>query len=131
MQSGTTGINTLRIYNPIKQARDQDPDGHFVRKWLPALTNVATAWIFEPWLMTPELQTQYQCIIGKDYPAPIISLEVALKQARSGISQAKHAADHAGETQRIIQKHASRKGRGSKKPISDNSKRNQAQQTLF
>lgn len=131
MQSGTTGINTLRIYNPIKQARDQDPQGDFVRKWLPALKNVPTAWIFEPWLMTPELQTQYQCIIGKDYPAPVISIESALKQARSGISQAKYAADHSGETQRIIQKHASRKGRSSKKSKPVNAKLYQAQQTLF
>ncbi len=134
MQSGTTGINNLRIYNPIKQAKDQDPEGHFVRKWLPALKNVPTAWIFEPWLMTPELQAQYQCMIGKDYPAPLISIESALKEARSRISQAKYAgnyAEHAGETQRIIQKHASRKGRSIKKTKPEKASVHQAQQSLF
>jgi len=131
MQSGTTGINTLRIYNPIKQAKDQDPQGVFVRRWLPALKHVPTAWIFEPWLMTPELQAQYQCVIGKDYPAPIISIETALKQARSAILQAKQAGHHAAETQRIIQKHASRKARSDRSPKSKKLSMQQAQQSLF
>lgn len=115
MQSGTTGINTLRIYNPIKQAKDQDPEGHFVRQWIPALKNVPNTWIFEPWLMTPELQKQYQCIIGQDYPAPLLSIESALKLARAKLTQAKHGANHADETKRIIVKHASRKGRPTHK----------------
>jgi len=110
MQSGTTGINTLRIYNPIKQAKDQDPEGEFVRKWIPALKNVPNTWIFEPWLMTPELQTQYQCIIGQDYPAPLLSIQAALKHARAQLSQAKHGINHMDETKRIVAKHASRKG---------------------
>jgi deoxyribodipyrimidine photo-lyase len=118
MQSGTTGINTLRIYNPIKQAKDQDPQGHFVRKWIPALKNVPETWIFEPWLMTPELQMQYQCMIGQDYPAPVISVESALKQARARLAQAKHGASHIAETKRIVEKHASRKGRSVKSPRS-------------
>lgn len=131
MQSGTTGINTLRIYNPIKQAKDQDPQGEFVRKWLPALKNVPTAWIFEPWLMTPALQAQYQCIIGQDYPAPIVSVEIALKEARTRIAQAKYAANHTGETRRIIEKHASRKGRSVRKPKSAALNHHPTQQSLF
>lgn len=114
MQSGTTGINTLRIYNPIKQAKDQDPQGVFVRRWIPALKNVPTGWIFEPWLMTPELQHQYQCVIGVDYPAPLLTIESALKQARAMMAQAKYGADHACETRRVVEKHASRKDRTAK-----------------
>lgn len=111
MQSGTTGINTLRIYNPVKQAIDQDPDGHFVRKWLPALSGVPTAWIFEPWLMTPALQLQYKCIIGQDYPEPLITLASAFSHARAQFALAKPSAIHTAETKRIINKHASRKRR--------------------
>jgi deoxyribodipyrimidine photo-lyase len=44
MQSGTTGINTTRVYNPIKQAHDHDPHGHFVRRWLPHLRKVPQTW---------------------------------------------------------------------------------------
>ena len=46
MQAGTTGINTTRVYNPIKQAQDHDPHGVFVRRWLPALRRVPDAWLF-------------------------------------------------------------------------------------
>ena len=52
MQSGTTGINSIRIYNPIKQSIDQDPDGNFIRKWVPELKNVQGKLIHEPWKMT-------------------------------------------------------------------------------
>ena len=115
MQSGTTGINTLRIYNPVKQAKDQDPEGNFVRQWIPALKHVPNTWIFEPWLMTPELQKQYQCIIGQDYPAPLLSIESAVKEARAKLAFVKKDALHQQESKRIIQTHASRKGRNDRK----------------
>ena len=41
MQSGTTGINTIRIYNPVKQGYDHDPDGAFVKTWLPELSGIS------------------------------------------------------------------------------------------
>lgn len=114
MQSGTTGINTLRIYNPIKQAMDQDPEGKFVRHWLPSLKNVPTTWIFQPWLMPARLQLQYGCVIERDYPAPLVNIEQALREARSKISSARSAKDHRQgyqlEAATIIKKHASRKG---------------------
>ena len=110
MQSGTTGINTLRIYNPIKQAIDQDPEGKFVRHWLPSLENVPTTWIFQPWLIPPNLQLQYGCVIDRDYPAPLVNIEHALHEARTKISNARSAKDHRQETASIIKKHASRKG---------------------
>jgi hypothetical protein len=42
MQSGTTGINTMRVYNPVKQGHDQDPEGVFVRRWVPEVADVPT-----------------------------------------------------------------------------------------
>ena len=110
MQSGTTGINTLRIYSPIKQAQDQDPTGAFVRYWLPALKNVPDTWIFEPYLMPKTQQLQYGCILEKDYPAPTIHIAQAIREARTKISAARRQEGVYDETQAVIKKHASRKG---------------------
>ena len=51
MQSGTSGINTVRIYNPIKQGLDHDPEGTFTRQWLPELQEVPVSGIHTPWLL--------------------------------------------------------------------------------
>jgi deoxyribodipyrimidine photo-lyase len=109
MQSGTTGINTLRIYNPVKQAKDQDPEGIFVKRWLPALRHVPTSWIFQPWLMPDALQAEYGCRIGLDYPAPLVNIDQALKYARETLSQVKRNPHHHAQTTHIINKHGSRK----------------------
>ena len=110
MQSGTTGINTLRIYNPIKQAKEQDPKGAFVRHWLPALKNVPDTWIFEPYLMPKAQQLQYGCILDKDYPTPIIDFAHATREARVNITLARKKDGAYSETQAVINKHVSRKG---------------------
>jgi deoxyribodipyrimidine photo-lyase len=113
MQSGTTGINTLRIYSPIKQAKDQDSTGAFVRHWLPALKRVPDTWIFEPFLMPRNLQLQYGCVLDVDYPSPIVEIGQAMREARMKISAARKKEGVYTETQAIIQKHASRKGKSS------------------
>ena len=64
MQSGTTGINTLRIYSPTQQARVQDPDGHFIRRWVPELARVPAGFVHEPWRMPDGLQQRTGCRIG-------------------------------------------------------------------
>lgn len=110
MQSGTTGINTLRIYNPIKQAQEQDPRGAFVRHWLPALKNVPDTWIFEPYLMPKVQQLHYGCVLDKDYPTPIVDIAKAMREARANITLARKKDGVHAETQAVIKKHASRKG---------------------
>ena len=83
MQAGTTGINPNRMYNPIKQSQQKDPDGQFIRRWLPELQRLPDSWLHTPWLMPGALQQQYGCVIGRDYPAPVVDPEHASQQARA------------------------------------------------
>lgn len=56
----------------MKQAKDYDPDGDYVRLWCPELENVPTEFVHCPWLMSEKEQTMYKCKIGRDYPEPMI-----------------------------------------------------------
>lgn len=85
MQAGTTGINTIRIYNPVKQSMDHDEEGVFIKKWLPQLKNVPTEFIHEPYKMSLMEQELYRIKIGVDYPAPIVSIDESGKNARKTI----------------------------------------------
>jgi deoxyribodipyrimidine photo-lyase len=84
MQSGTTGINTLRIYSPSKQARDQDPDGVYQRQWLPEWGTPA-------------------------YPKPIVDERVAVKEAKDKLYGLRKTADAQDEARAIQHTHGSRK----------------------
>lgn len=83
MQSGVTGINAIRIYNPVRQARDQDPDGIFLREWIPELRGVPPPEIHEPHTLPVLLQSMYGIQIGRDYPMPIVDNAQAMRDARA------------------------------------------------
>lgn len=85
MQAGTTGINTIRMYNPVKQSMDHDPQGIFIKKRLPELSKVPIALIHEPFKMSLMEQEITGVIIGKDYPFPIVDIDQAGKVARKNI----------------------------------------------
>ena len=109
MQSGTTGINTLRMYSPTKQAHDQDPEGLFIRRWVPELARVPLPYLAEPWKMDTSVQRMVGCLIGEDYPAPIVNEKIALKMAKDrmyGLRQTSVARLEAGGVQA---RHGSRK----------------------
>jgi deoxyribodipyrimidine photo-lyase len=112
MQAGTTGINPNRMYNPLKQSQLKDPDGQFIRQWLPELRQVPNSWLHSPWLMPLTLQQQYGCIIGSNYPAPIVDLQQAQQQARAKLSHWLHSQQRGAWQQQkkaVISRHASRK----------------------
>jgi deoxyribodipyrimidine photo-lyase len=111
MQSGTTGINTIRMYNPVKQARDHDPNGEFVRRWIPELGRLPSEHLFEPWLAPPMLQLEAGCVIGRDYPEPIVDLQVASRFARDTVWGARQSGEFQREAREIVEQHASRNPR--------------------
>ncbi len=115
MQSGTTGINTVRVYNPVKQSRDQDPDGKFIRRWVPELALVQDEFIHEPWLMSEAEQRLAGCRLGDDYPDPIVDYQAAAKLARDRIYAIKAGGGFREEADQIQAKHGSRKS-GVKTP---------------
>ncbi|MGB0192877.1 MAG: FAD-binding domain-containing protein [Candidatus Micropelagos thuwalensis] len=87
MQSGVTGINTVRIYNPVKQSMDHDPSGAFIRRWVPELQEVGSDWIHEPWKMDAGQQQKVQVKIGDTYPAPLTEHASAVKLARAKMAE--------------------------------------------
>jgi deoxyribodipyrimidine photo-lyase len=109
MQSGTTGINIPRMYNPVKQSRDQDPQGAFIRRWIPALARVPEAWIHEPWRMPSALQREHGCRIGHDYPAPLLDHEQAAREARARLTEWRRRPGMGERSRAVLAKHGSRK----------------------
>jgi len=84
MQSGTTGINTLRIYSPAKQARDQDPQGLYIRQWVPEFGSAA-------------------------YPPPIVDERTAVAAAKDRLYGLRQTHEAHAEADAIQHKHGSRK----------------------
>ena len=116
MQSGTTGISALRIYSPIKQVLDQDPEGNFIRQWVPELKNVPNQFISEPHLMSESIQHQSRCKVGCDYPAPIVDHLSAYRTAQKRMRAANLAAQASGSSRQVFQRHGSRRNQ-NRKPI--------------
>jgi deoxyribodipyrimidine photo-lyase len=104
MQSGTTGINTIRIYSVVKQGHDQDPDGRFVRQWVPELAAVPDAHVQEPWAWDGAA-----AIIGKSYPARIVDLAASTKAAKDRIYAVRRGPGFHATADAIQEKHGSRK----------------------
>lgn len=101
MQSGTTGINTMRIYNPVKQGYDQDPAGFFVRAFVPELNDVPDAFVHEPWL--------WLGMANLRYPSPIVDNAAAAKAARDALYLIRKDPGHKATARKIVAKHGSRK----------------------
>ena len=80
MQSGTTGMNTIRVYNPIKQGKEQDPDGAFTRRWCPELAAIPDGHLQEPW----KAETA-GAVLGRSYPEPLVDPVAAAREAKARI----------------------------------------------
>ena len=87
--TGTDAAPYFRIFNPVTQGQKYDPQGAFVRSWLPELGRVSDRFVHKPWAMPLEEQRQAGCYIGQDYPAPIVDHAWARERVLSAYAQAK------------------------------------------
>ncbi len=107
MQAGVTGINTIRIYNPTKNAQEHDAEGVFIKAWLPELKNVPATLIHEPWKLTDIEQQLYECEIGNNYPVAIVDIEATRKYASDIVWSFRKNEAVKTEGKRILKKHVS------------------------
>jgi deoxyribodipyrimidine photo-lyase len=109
MQSGTTGINTIRIYNPLKQGLDHDPEGVFIRRWLPELAHVPPVYLHTPWTMDDRTQARHGIGIGRAYPLPLIDWNTAAAVARDRVWALRQQHGFAATADAIQNRHGSRR----------------------
>ncbi len=114
MQAGTTGINTLRIYNPVKQSLDKDPEAKFIKKWVPELSKLPTALIHQPWNITPMEEALYDFSYGVDYPKRIINHESEARNARERLWKIKKTDKSKYQGLKILSRHVNSRGRLNK-----------------
>lgn len=105
MQAGVTGINTIRIYNPVKQALEHDPEAQFIKQWLPELANIPAPLVFSPWELSPMELTMYNLTLGMDYPRPIVDVESAAADARDRLWMYRKRFSVKQEGWRILDRH--------------------------
>lgn len=105
MQAGETGINMLRIYNPVKNSEEHDPEGVFIKKWVPELEEVAITNIHQPWMMTLLEQQFCHTFIGSDYPAPIIDIKKTARRAGEILWELKEDKLVKQDAYRILKRH--------------------------
>ena len=127
MQSGTTSINTIRIYNPIKQGKDHDPKGEFIKKWVPELKNVAINFIHEPWLLSKFNLEEYAKL---EYIKPIIDIPKTSREARKKIQEITKTKGYWDISKKIYLKHGSRKRFEKNRRTKKSNNKNQIQYEL-
>ena len=78
---GADAAPYFRVFNPVTQGLKFDPDGKYVKKYLPELNKISPKFIHKPWEINEEDQKIFDCIIGVDYPKPIVELSESRNRA--------------------------------------------------
>ncbi len=109
MQAGLTGTNTVRVYNPVKNALDHDPDAVFIKKWVPELRELPVQFAIEPWKMTAMEEQLYSVELGVDYPHRIVDMKKSRANALEKLYGFRKNGLAISERLRILEKHTIRK----------------------
>ncbi len=102
MQAGTMGIHTLRIYNPVLQGQEKDPDALFIKKWVPELSQLETPFIHEPWKLTAMESLAYNFSLGVNYPERILDHEKCAEHARKILWDLKNSDEVEQDAKKIL-----------------------------
>jgi deoxyribodipyrimidine photo-lyase len=105
MQAGVTGINIIRLYNPVKQSQERDPDGEFIRRFIPELSDLPNELLHTPWLLTAMEEQLYSVILGEHYPKPIIDIDASARRARDKLWAFQKREDVQREGRRVLKRH--------------------------
>ncbi|QLG46484.1 cryptochrome/deoxyribodipyrimidine photo-lyase family protein [Costertonia aggregata] len=105
MQSGLTGYNTVRIYNPTKNAKDHDPEAIFIKRYVPELRNLPPNLAIEPWTLTAMESELYEFDLERDYFLPIVDMAEARKIALSKLYGHRKEPLAKKEKERILNRH--------------------------
>ncbi len=98
MQSAATGINTPRIYNPVKQGLDQDPEARFIAKWVPELAGLPAPMRHVPWMAGG----------APGYPPPLVDVAEAARAAKARITAMRAEPGFRADAQTVFERHGSR-----------------------
>ena len=109
MQSGVTGVNTPRIYNPVKQSMDQDPDSVFIARWVPELAALPAPFRHAPWTAPRSVLEAAGVQLGVTYPERIVDHEQAAREAKAKLTALRHRAGHGPASDAIQARHGSRR----------------------
>jgi len=93
----------FRCYSPIAFGKKTDPNGTYIKKWLPQFKNMPAKWIYEPWEAPLEVQRRCGVIIGKDYPYPIVDHKTISKENMQLMKEA-YDAQKAGEPMPVVRR---------------------------
>jgi deoxyribodipyrimidine photo-lyase len=105
MQAGTTGINTIRIYNPVKQSLEHDAEAVFIKKWIPELNSLPTYLAIQPWQINPMEETEFNFKYGDDYPERIVNSDETYRYANKNLWSIKKSSASKTEAEKILARH--------------------------
>jgi deoxyribodipyrimidine photo-lyase len=91
--TGADAAPYFRIFNPVTQGKRHDPEGVWVRHWVPELRRVPASFVHEPWLMDQDVQVTLGCVLGRDYPHPIVKHACARERALAAYREARDSAE--------------------------------------
>ena len=110
MQSSTVGYHSIRIYNPIKLSKELDPEGNFIKKWVPELSELPVDLIFEPWNINPMEELFFSFHLNEHYFAPLIDIPSASKHASDVLYSLKNTKENQTLSAEIMDIHVNKKG---------------------